>query len=42
MSFVTHVTQFCDSRDGFKLKCIIDNRNIEKVDYEYINEKNFK
>ena len=27
------MTQFCDSRDGFKLKHVIGNRNIEIVDY---------
>ena len=37
---MSHVTQLCDSRDGFKSKLLIDNRNIEIVDYEYINEKN--
>ena len=32
--------EFCDSRDGFKLKHVTDDRNIEIVDYEYKNEKN--
>ena len=36
---MTQLTQFCDSRDGFKLKYAIENRNIGIVDYEYINEK---
>ena len=36
------MTQFCDSRDGFKLKHVIDDTNIEIADYEYINEKNVK
>ena len=37
---MTHVTQFCDSRDKLKLKHAIYDRNIEIVDYEYKNEKN--
>ena len=40
MSFVNHVTQLCDSHDRFKLNHVIDDRNIEIVDYEYRNEKN--
>ena len=36
---MTHVTQFCDSCEYFKLKHVIDNRNIEIVDYEYIKWK---
>ena len=36
------MTQVCDSRDGFKLKHVIDHRNIGIVDYEYINENNIQ
>ena len=36
------MTQVCDSRDGFKLKHVIDHRNIGIVDYEYINESNIQ
>ena len=36
------MTQVCGSRDGFKLKHVIDHRNIGIVDYEYINENNIQ
>ena len=36
------MTQFCDSHDGFKLKHVIGNRNIEIVDYVQLSSIKFK